>query len=485
MKRSDAPPVTTDDLLFYLRCARRVYLDAHGDSRRRDRPGGFVEKLRADALEYRAEILKRFDITAIASSPHDWRTGAEETLHHMAEGAAAISGGVLVSEAADGRPLVGYPHVLVREEGVSCFGDWQYTPIDIRLGKKPKQEYQIVAAFHAELLSMVQCMWSDRAEIVLRSPPRPHRVDLEYRVPQMQKVLGRLLATLDRPEPPPYFISRSRCSLCPWLNDCRDRARSDRHLCLLPGVTLNRYRILEKLGLTTVEALADADPERLAPFPEFGNGVIPQIQAQARAHRDAQPVPRAAHPHFTGDRFPSAPIELYFDIEAEPERGVDFLFGVLVVDREADRTTFHPCLAESPDQEAEAWAEFLALVESYGDAPIFHFCEYEVETIQRLGEQFGVDRDRLQRIVTRCVDIHAWTVKTVVLPVEGYALKQIAGYLGFQWRDPTADGGQAVYWYDRWLRLGDRAALDAIAVYNEDDCRATWAIKDWLAGFLA
>ena len=483
MKRFDASPVTTDALLFYLRCTRRVYLDFNGDSRRRERPGGFLEKLRADALQHRAQVLERWQPITVSSSPKAWRDGAVETLALMEDGAPAIAGGVLIDEADDGRPLVGFPHLLVREDGISCFGDWQYTSIDIRLGKKPKQDYQIVAAFHAELLSVAQCMWSDRAEIILRAP-RPHRVNLEYRVPQMHKVLGRLLATLERPEPPPYFIARSRCSLCHWLDDCRDRARSDNHLCLLPGVTLNRYRVLEKLGIQTVEALAAVDLDQLAEFPEFSHGVAREVVAQAQASRDAQPVPRALHPQFTPEQFPSEPIELFFDIEAEPERGVDFLFGVLVVDRAAGRETFHACLAESPDREEDAWTEFLACVEAYDRAPIFHFCDYEVDTVKRLGKRFGTDASRINRLLDRFIDIHAWTTATAILPVEGYALKQIASYLGFQWRNPDADGGQAVYWYDRWLRHGDRADLEAVTTYNEDDCRATRAVKDWLAGFL-
>jgi len=44
---------------------------------------------------------------------------------------------------------------------------------------------------------------------------------------------------------------------------------------------------------------------------------------------------------------------------------------------------------------------------------------------------------------------------------------------------------QCIYWYDQWLETGDRTFLgDVIQRYNEDDCRATRHIKDWLVNFV-
>ena len=64
--------------------------------------------------------------------------------------------------------------------------------------------------------------------------------------------------------------------------------------------------------------------------------------------------------------------------------------------------------------------------------------------------------------------------------MESYALKNIARWLGFEWRDTKANGAQAICWYDEWLKTSDRTFLDMIVRYNEDDCRATFHVKDWL-----
>ena len=83
------------------------------------------------------------------------------------------------------------------------------------------------------------------------------------------------------------------------------------------------------------------------------------------------------------------------------------------------------------------------------------------------------------------MDVYEQVIQTVALPVENYTLKAIARWLGFEWRDPQANGSHCIYWYDQWLATGDRALLDAIVRYNEDDCHATRHVKDWLIDFIA
>lgn len=72
-------------------------------------------------------------------------------------------------------------------------------------------------------------------------------------------------------------------------------------------------------------------------------------------------------------------------------------------------------------------------------------------------------------------------IDAVVLPLYFYTLKDIAKYIGYTWDDPNAGGAESVAWYDEWLNKGDRAMLDRIIRYNEDDVRATMLLHDWLA----
>ena len=177
-------------------------------------------------------------------------------------------------------------------------------------------------------------------------------------------------------------------------------------------------------------------------------------------------------------------IELYFDIEAQPELNLDYMLGVLVVDRTSNTETFHSLLAEKVEDEGLIWQQFLELVWQYPQAPIFHFFSYEVDTVKRLAQIYQTPKEQIQPLLERFVDVYEQITQTVILPVESYALKAIARWLGFEWRDPGANGSQCIYWYDQWLATGDRTFLDSIQNYNEDDCRATRHVKDWLEKFI-
>src|SRR3990167_2206172 len=77
-------------------------------------------------------------------------------------------------------------------------------------------------------------------------------------------------------------------------------------------------------------------------------------------------------------------------------------------------------------------------------------------------------------------DLKIKTVEAVVLPLCFYSLKDVAGYIGYKWDDPEAGGAESVVWYNEWLETKSDSVLKRILKYNEDDVRATLAIKEWL-----
>jgi uncharacterized protein len=332
---------------------------------------------------------------------------------------------------------------------------------------------------------------------------------------QMQRLLEEFIQTLAAPQAPEVFISRQRCSLCRWFSHCYGVAKSQQHLSLLPGVTPNRYQELQALNLVTVESLANINPAQLETLPGFERGAAQQLVLQAQsvvenrpiliAPSTQQPAPRRGQgEEFSATTYLSlatrqygrtamraysllthtSPVELYFDIEAQPELNLDYMLGVLVVDRQAQTQTFHSLLAEKPEDEGLIWQQFLEVIGQYPQAPIFHFFSYEVDTVKRLAQLYQTPKAQIRPVLERFVDVYEQVTQTVALPVESYALKAIARWLGFEWRDSQANGSQCIYWYDQWLATGDRTFLDAIQRYNEDDCRATRHVKDWLMNFL-
>ncbi|MEG4940914.1 TM0106 family RecB-like putative nuclease [Microcoleus sp. F4-D5] len=595
--------ITDKLLLSYQRCHLRAFLDTCGDWKQLDPPSDFLLKLMRDSATYQQQALEHETYQQPYYPRGDWEAGAAATLSLMQQGVDRIYRGVLIrgefgkTNAAttslvgidnqyfpefgeipetpvdfssfnlpsSNITLISRPHLLIKQPGQSKFGNWSYTTADIWLSKRPKLEYQIIAAFHAQVLASVQETMPDTAWLMLRKKGLCS-VNLGQRTPQMFEILDDCIQMIENRDKPEVFISRQKCNLCGWYTICHAEAESIKHLSLLPGVTASRYARLKTLGITDVEALANASSELLAEYPEFPDRVAFDVVQQAKSHLLNQPllreegrrkkeegrreegrqdtdfdtdtgindreerrsenseelnsseiVPDIADkivndiavekvkirenkpaissipapilrkkpiPYSQSVFLPIAPIELYFDIEAEPDLNLDYLHGVLVVDRYNNTQKFHGFLAESAAEEGAIWEQFLELMWAYPIAPIFHFCDYEVKTFKRLAKLYNTPAYLWKPVLKRFVDIHKQVTQKAIMPVESYALKPIARWLGFDWRDAKANGAQCVCWYDDWLKTGDRSLLEAIVRYNEDDCRATYVVKDWLTNFL-
>jgi predicted RecB family nuclease len=486
----------TDELLLnYKRCQRRTFLDIYGSVSERQVEKEFLAKLRRENRTHIQKILTELnlDYQTVRSDEKDWRVRAEETEILMQQGAEYIYEGVLTANVFDRHFLeersialnrvtpIGNPHLLIKQPGNSKFGDWSYFPLTIRLGRRPKTEYKLIAAFHAYLLSYIQQSIPATAQIILKNSQN-YRVNLAQWLPKTQQAIADCLKSLTETEAPEVFISRQRCNLCHWYTSCYNHAKAQQHLSLVPGISPNRYEHLQAKGIDTVASLATASALDLGET--LGFDIASQITQQAQSLIQNKPLLKWNY-DFTIESIPNnTTFELYFDLEAEPERNLDYLFGVLLVDRQNKTENFYYFIAEKPEDEEKIWNEFLEFVSFYDGAPIFHFSEYEIDTIQRLTGLYGTSWTLTSSILSRCVDIHHLVTNSVALPVESYSLKSLANWLGFQWRDRTASGEQSVCWYDFWLQTGDRSWLDSILRYNEDDCRATFRLKEWLTQFL-
>ncbi|MBD2431010.1 MULTISPECIES: TM0106 family RecB-like putative nuclease [Fischerella] len=562
--------INAELLLQYHRCKRRSYLDIHGDFRETDGVNDLLLKLQRDKIAYQKTIVSQWNSCQPSYPQGDWHRGKIATVELMQQGVECIYHGVLLTQYSDIQlhsceltdteniteaenlpaissvspclrfpvssspvspnleryTLLSRPDLLIKKPGQSCFGDWMYVPVNIELGKRPKLEYQTVAAFHAQVLAMVQQAEPETPWLILRGKQTRYPVDLMRAMPQMHRMLWELIQTLERQQAPEVFISRQKCNLCHWYSSCYAIAQSQKHLSLLPGITPVRYTQLQALNITTLESLAQTSPTLLENLPGFDSEVACKIVVQAQAVLENRPLilpwqdeiltlseddvtanetmvvsgsysklntlllsPQQIN-HLSIHNSPpdipfTAPIEFYFDIEAQPDLNLDYLLGVLVVDRQTNTEQFYSLLAEKPEDEELIWQQFINLVWQYPDAPIYHFCVYESDTVKRLGKLYCTPHAVVQPILNRFVDVYEKLTQSVALPVESYALKAIARWLGFEWRNPEASGAKCIYWYDQWLRTGDRTLLEKIQSYNEDDCRATRSVKDWLVNFFA
>jgi predicted RecB family nuclease len=120
---------------------------------------------------------------------------------------------------------------------------------------------------------------------------------------------------------------------------------------------------------------------------------------------------------------------------------------------------------------------------------IYCFWEHAERAQMRRAADSGVEGlpgadDLDEALGAPLVDLHR--VVTAQLQTEGPAgLKVVATEAGFAWRDDDPSGEASMAWYEEAVGPDDAAAEAArrrLLEYNEDDCRATRALRDWLEG---
>jgi uncharacterized protein len=498
--------ITDELLLNYKRCPRRTYLEVYGNPAQKDPEKEFLLKLKREnyqhirsVLQAREQICQRPEV-----SRQNWQLNTQQTLELMKRGVECIDRGMLAVSTQQWQSslnlcppsesdtlleidpnfslnFLAAPTLLIKQPGTSKFGDWYYSSIEIKLGRRPKPEYKMIVAFHAQILAAIQGVIPTESELILRQHDS-YCVNLGYWLPKMQQIVAECIDMLATRSQPEVFISRQRCNLCHWYSHCYDRAKSAKHLSLVPGITPKRHEQLQEIGIDTLESLITVTDFDLAAM--MGTDVASQLKQQAHSLLANIPLIKTNCNLANISNIPTEAIELYFDIEAEPERQIDYLLGVLVVDRQQNTQNFYPFLAKHPDEEGKIWQQFLELISVYPNAPIFHYSEYEIDTVKRLANLYQTPKILTKLLLNRFIDLHQSISDLVVLPVESYSLKALANWIGFYWREEKASGDLCVCWYDSWLTQQDSTFLDAILSYNEDDCRATYYLKDWLVTFL-
>lgn len=290
-------------------------------------------------------------------------------------------------------------------------------------------------------------------------------------------------------------VKCSECSRCPWREHCLPQLEERRDVSLLPRVGYSAWRALRDAELGSIDALAAA-----------GAGVevegidaewLEELRLQARARVHPGPVlPRDAD----GPAVPRADVEV--DVDMENDFDGAYLWGAHVTSRggvDVVEPGYHAFASwDAPfgeEQRAEVFLRFWDWLQSLRRAceqqglTFSAFCWYEAaeNRFLRAGAELTGRGDEVERFITSrdWVDLHRWFASNYVTG-RGNGLKTVATLLGFAWRDDDPGGGSSMVWRARAIdpsvdAAGREDARERLLAYNEDDVRATLAVRDALA----
>jgi len=318
--------------------------------------------------------------------------------------------------------------------------------------------------------------------------------------------------SLERPGAPWWH---RECEECPFAATCRASLSATDDVSLVRFTSATDQAVLRDLGVATRRSLAALDltlvARGAATRDEPSKPDEPVGTSVGRRVKDAERLVRRARVEVAGTLLRlvdaaaldarRADVEIDFDMESYDN--VTYLWGTLVTARAPT-----PGLSEG----YLAFAEWGELTEHTEGALFARFYAWLTDTVRAAwasGRTVGLycfwepaERAQIRRamesgvvglpssdelhevLLGSLIDLHA--VVTAQIQTAGPAgLKVVAGATGFAWRDDAPSGEASMAWYEE-ARGADAAAADAavrrLLAYNEDDCRATRALRDWLEG---
>lgn len=460
-------------------------LQERGDAHER----AYLDRSRAEGRSVR-EIARPADQSAAALNARQ-----EETLAAMRDGVDVLYQATFF----DGR-WRGHADFLRRAETPSALGAWSYEIIDTKLSRGVKAGALLQICVYADLLARHQGAWPEQIYVVTGDGrEHPHRTAdyaAFYRTVKARferRVLG------DGPNPATYPDPVDHCRVCAWFPTCMDRRRADDHLSLVAGMTRTQSARLIAGGVETLTALGELSLDR--PVPSMRPRPLARLRDQARLqllgrrertlrYELIEPDPEAPDKGLASLPEPS-PLDLFFDIEADPwcyDEGLEYLLGVVEV--EGGEATYRPIWGHDRAGERAAFEAFIDLVvarlERDPTMHVYHYAPYEPTALKRLAQRHATREEELDRILRGrvLVDLYGAVRNGVRASVESYSLKQIEKLYLPQREGPITAAGFSVVAYEASMRAEDPAEreriLAEIAAYNRDDCLSTWMLRGWL-----
>jgi len=428
-----------------------------------------------------------------------------EKREHLAETLAAMRRGeeIIYQGYLEYGEFGGYPDFLVRVERPSELGAWSYEPWDTKLARHPKPYFLIQLCAYAELLERLQGLRPKSVRVVLgaRGAAGPETADFKtddffFYYQALKRAFLEQQAAFDpdrQPEIPPLT------DLGRWTGYAERELAARDDLALVANIRTSQIRKLRAAGIETVAQLAAAGNVRI---PRLAAGTFEQLRRQARLQVESRGRERPAYELLQPDGsagplglalLPDASAaDIFFDMEGYPlvDDGREYLFGVCHYDN--GELTFRDWWAHSPAEEKRAFEGFVRWAHGRWVANpgmhIYHYSHYEVDALRRLMGKYGICEQETDDLLRGevFVDLYKIVRQAVAIGEPSYSLKYVEHLYRGRREGEVGTASESMVFYQRWLIAPDgdspasSAILKQIRDYNEEDCRSTAELAQWL-----
>jgi len=449
--------ISKDVLEAYVRCSYKAYLLLDG---RREEPPPYAALREVRRATLRDQVATKLR----AELGDDLHEGVAVTPSALAKGVAVLLAPNLTRERFD-LILDG----LKRVSGESSLGSFHYVPMLITAASRVRNEDRLLIEMLALLLAPYQQIMPGTGIIWLGGDRGTTTIRVSANVLKAKSALAGLqrLAISDTP---PRLVLNDHCPTCQFRELCLEQAMRDDNLSLLRGLTPKDIARYARKGILTVTQLAYTFRPR---HPRKGQAQPKrrQFALQALAIRDQRIYV------YDQPACPSSQVQIYLDVESDPDAGFIYLIGCIVV--AGENVTQHAFWADTKAEEHSIFESFLAVVMQYADCRIFCYGAFEREFIQRM-RRTASRPELVDAILARLVNVLALLYTHMYFPTYVNGLKAVGRCIGATWTASDASGQQSIVWRARWIETGDPVWKEMLMTYNAEDCSALRRVTDLL-----
>lgn len=387
--------------------------------------------------------------------------------------------------------FVGVPDFLRRIDHASDLGPYSFEIVDSKLAVTPKTQFIIQLCLYSEMLSQAQGMMPARMHIWLGDgKEESFRVSdfiMYYRAIK-ERFLERVAKRSEETYPEPCVY----CDVCHWHKLCNDQWLEDDHLNQVANITRSQIKKLTAAGISTLKQLAEIPSQQTVP--RLDQEVLTRLRTQAalqlarrndgKDHYDLVSDPRQRRGFA---RLPRPdPGDIFFDMEGDPLEpgGLEYLFGVVYLQEGELRYRCFWAHTRSEERRAfEAFMDFVAeRIRAYPSMHIYHYAAYEETALKRLMCQHGTREAAVDNLLRRgkLVDLYKVVCEALRVSEPRYSIKNLETFYMGRRSGEVTNAGASMVFYENWRITADQAYLDSIRAYNEEDCRSTYKLREWL-----
>lgn len=482
------------DLSNHISCKHITNLNKKALLKEIDKPGNYqnrvLDMLREKGEAFERDYLHKLELEGktIVKISKENPNAEQDTIVAMQEGKDIIYQARLV----EGNEWSGWADFVIKVEKPSDLGDWSYEVLDTKLATETRAGTILQIALYSERIGVIQGVLPEFMYVQNPESEIKYRVD-EYSA-YVRLVKKRLVEAINN-EVETYPEPVSHCDICDWWEVCNKKRRADDHLGFVAGVGTYQIKEFKIQRVNTLEQLANI-PLPL-PFTPTKGAVETYIKLREQARVQFQSREFKINIHetlelVTGKGFYNLPKpslnDIYLDLEGDPmvdPNGLEYLIGWFF------QGNYHCVWAADESEEKAAFEQFVdfALVQKQLDPTmhIYHYAPYEVTAFKRLMSKYASREDEIDTFLrsNTFIDLYAIVRQSVRASVEKYSIKDLEKFYKYEREMDlrVLSRHKAEYEFlleTNKLESASTEMLDAIQLYNQDDCISTQKLHEWL-----